>query len=299
MKQESSKSRMSESKSQSVGGHVRSAQEEKARLPPPAYFSAKGMLRDQEWIESYFSTVLQWPKTCTLSLQDRSLLGLAKAVAFNWEPGILNHTDLALRTCSTPDQITEVIKASAATIGLARLEMSAKAVEKTKHSRRAQFNPRLERALKAVRAYYLTVPSCFEHEIVNEDPDWFAELLTVARPAFESSPDVLAPKLRSLVCLAAAVAVGWNEGAKLYSAASRRFGATETQVSDVIRSIFKTSVSNAMAAGFRTPCHIPDLRGYQTMLRAYVEKGGLKKKRKDPLANSRSGSRCTSADPLS
>jgi alkylhydroperoxidase/carboxymuconolactone decarboxylase family protein YurZ len=272
---ESSKSRMSKPKSHSVGGRVRSAQDEKAQLPPPGYFSAKGMLRDQEWVESYFSTVLQWPRTCTISLQDRPLLGLAKAVAFSWEPGVLNHTDLALRTGSTPDQITEVIKASSATIGLARLEVSAKAVEKTKRSRRARFTPRLERALKPVRAYYLTVPSCFKYEIVVEDSEWFVNLLTVTRPAFDMSSDVLEPRVRSLVCLAAAGVVGWQEGVKLYSAASGRFGARRREIADVVKSVFKTSVSNAVSSGFRTPCHIPDLRGYRTILRAYFEKGAL------------------------
>jgi alkylhydroperoxidase/carboxymuconolactone decarboxylase family protein YurZ len=276
---------MPRSKSHSLSGHVRSAQEEKAPLPPPAYFSAKGMLRDQEWVDSYFSTVLQWPKTCTISLQDRPLLGLAKAVAFSWEPGILNHTDLALRTGSKPDQITEVIKASSATIGLARLEVSAKAVEKTKYSRRARFNARLERALKPVRAYYLTVPSCFKYEIVVEDSEWFVNLLTVTRPAFDMSSDVLKPRVRSLVCLAAAGVVGWQEGVNLYSAASERFGASRREIADVVKSVFKTSVSNAVASGFRTPCHIPDLSGYRTMLRAYVQKGALETKGKDSVVN--------------
>jgi alkylhydroperoxidase/carboxymuconolactone decarboxylase family protein YurZ len=267
----------------SLAKRTRNKAKNQSTLPAPDYFAAKGMLRDGEWVESYFSMVLQWPKTCTISLKDRQLVGLAKSLAFNWEPGILNHTDLALGTGSTPEQITEVIKATAATIGLARLEMAAKAAGKTEHSKRGRFNARFERALRPVRSYYLTVPSCFRHGIVVEDAEWFVEFLTAAHPAFDKSSDVLAPKVRSLVCLAAAAVEGWQEGIRLYSATSQRFGAKEDEISDVIKSVFKTAVSNAMAAGFRTPCHIPDLSGYRTMLRAYVEKGGLARKRGDPL----------------
>jgi alkylhydroperoxidase/carboxymuconolactone decarboxylase family protein YurZ len=277
------KRHFSKSKRQSIRTNARSASERKDLLPPPAYFSAKGMLRDREWIESYFTMVLQWPKTCTISLRGRQLVGLAKALAFNWEPGILNHTDLALRTGSTPEQITEVIKATAATIGLARLEMAARAVGKAKRSRLVRFDRQQVHALKAASSYYLKIPSCFKYGIIVEDSKWFAELLTASRPAFDMSSDVLEPKVRSLVCLAAAAVVGWQEGITLYSATSRRFGATRREIYDVIKSVFKTSVSNAMAAGFRTPCHIPELRGYRTMLRAYVEKGGLERKRRDPL----------------
>jgi alkylhydroperoxidase/carboxymuconolactone decarboxylase family protein YurZ len=241
------------------------------------------MLRDREWIESYFSVVLQWPKTCSISLADRQLVGLAKSLAFNWEPGILNHMDLALRTGSTPEQVTEVIKATAATIGLARLEIAVRSIQKTERSQRAPFNSSFEHVLKPATSYYLTVPSCLKHRIVVEDAEWFVEFLTAARPAFETSSNVLKPKVRSLVCLAAATVVGWQEGIRLYSATSRRFGARKGEISDVIKSVFKTAVSNAMAAGFRTPCHIPDLSGYRTMLRAYVEKSALATKRRDPI----------------
>jgi hypothetical protein len=60
-----------------------------------------------------------------------------------------------------------------------------------------------------------------------------------------------------------------------YSKAARRFGESQGNVDDVVKSVFKTSVSNAMAAGFRTPCHIPRLDRYRTILRRYVEEGAL------------------------
>ncbi len=259
-------------------------------LPAPDYLAAKGILRDQQWVESYFSMVLQWPKTCSISLRERQLVGLAKSLAFNWEPGILNHIDLALKTGSTPEQVTEVIKAAAAVVGLARLEMAVSAVSTVKRPDLDHLDSRLRNALKRVKIYFQTLPSCFMYEIILEDPEWLAELLTAARPAYDISPDVLAPKARSLVCLAAAAVMSWSDGTKLYSAASRRFGATNSEIHDVVKSVFKTAVSNAMAAGFRTPCHIPNLTRYRTMLSAYVENGGSKTKRDDdPLFRWQSG----------
>jgi alkylhydroperoxidase/carboxymuconolactone decarboxylase family protein YurZ len=142
----------------------------------------------------------------------------------------------------------------------------------------------LSKALKPVKAYYHTLPTCFRYKIVVEDPKWFLELLTAASPAYDTKSTVLESRVRSLVCLAAASVMGWKEGIQLYSATSRRFGATKGQVSDVIRSVFKTAVSNAVAAGFRTPCHVPDLSRYRTMLRAYVRKSALTTRRiSDPL----------------
>ena len=260
------------------------AEKWKDLLPAPNYFSAKGMTRDQDWVESYFSMILQWPETCSISLKDRHLVGLAKSVAFNWEPGILNHTDLALRTGSKPEQIAEVLKATAATLGLAELDKATQAMVAVKLSQLARLELCIRKSLEPVKAYYLTVPCCFRRKIVIEDSRWFVDLLTVAKPAYDLSSDVLEPRVRSLVCLAAAGVVGWQDGIKLYGAAARRFGATVKDAADVIKSVFKTTVSNAMAAGFRTPCHIPDLDNYQTILRAYVGKGALAEKRSsDPL----------------
>ncbi|OFX15247.1 hypothetical protein A3K71_02980 [archaeon RBG_16_50_20] len=253
-------------------------------LPAPDYFSAKGMMRDHDWLESYFSVVLQWPKTCTVSLKDRQLVGLAKSLAFNWEPGILNHTDLALKTGSTPEEVTEVIKATSATLGLAELDMTAQTKGTLKLSELPRLNSLVRKSLKAIESYYRTVPSCFRHKIVTEDPQWFLDFVSVTKPAYDLGTKVLDPKLRSLVCLAAAAVMNWQNGVRLYSASARRFGATERETFDVIRSVFKTAVSNAMAAGFRIPCHIPNLRGYRTILRAYVDKGALAgKRRRDPL----------------
>lgn len=249
-------------------------------LPLPDYFSAKGMLLDQRWVEAYISTVLQWPEACTLSTRERQLVGLAKSVAFSWEPGILNHTDLALRTGSSPEAISEVLKASSAAIGLALLDRALRALPSTTPDLSAR------RVLKPIGMYFGVIPSCFKRKVVLEDREWLKGLVVVSQPACDTRPGIIPPRLRALVCLAVAAVLGWEDGIHLYGRAARRFGATGGEISDVTKSVFKTAVSNAMAAGFRTPCHIPRLEEYRTILSAYVEGGALAKRKSDRLAKS-------------
>jgi len=240
------------------------------------------MLSDHEWTQAYISLVLQWPKTCKIPSRERHLIGLAKALAFAWEPGILNHTDLALKMGYTPEQIAEVMKAVSVTLGLARLAAVSDSMGENR-----RLDPGTVRALSGVKSYFGVVPSLFKQRLVTEDRSWLDDLLVVTRPAWEAGPGALDPKLRALACLAASACAGWKEGTKLYSQAAKRFGATEKDTADVIRSVFKTTVSNSMAAGFRTPCHIPSLERYQTILSAYVSKGALTNKRTDPLLRPR------------
>src|SRR5208283_3093820 len=129
----------------------------KTELPTPGYFSAKGLLHDPDWVDSYLSIVLQWPSACTISVEDRQLIGLAKSVAFMWEPGILNHTDLALETGSTPEQVTETIKTVASVVGLANLDRALKAQGTL---RKLDSKKRIR--LKKVSDYFGKVPECFK-----------------------------------------------------------------------------------------------------------------------------------------
>jgi alkylhydroperoxidase/carboxymuconolactone decarboxylase family protein YurZ len=259
----------------------RRTQEAKDELPLPEYFAASGMLRDRDWVESYISMVLQWPKSCTIPTNERHLIGLAKALAFAWEPGILNHTDLALATGFRTSQVNEAIKAASATLGLAELDRATAALGRMKRGK-------IDRVvLKPVANFFGAVPPFLRHRMVIEDRKWFRSLLTVARPAYDTEETLLDPRLRALICLAASAVVGWGDGTYLYSAAAKRFGASEKDTSDVIRSVFKTTVSNAMASGFRTPCHVPNLKKYRTLLKAYVENGALMKSTKGDPLNSR------------
>jgi alkylhydroperoxidase/carboxymuconolactone decarboxylase family protein YurZ len=248
-----------------------------APLPVPEYFGAKGMLRDRKWVESYYSIVLQWPKGCTLSTQERNLIGLAKSLAFNWEPGILNHTDLALRSGLRPEAVSEVLRTAAVIIGLAQLDKTASALPV------ARLRQRDQAKFATVRRYFGEVPQFLEHDVILDDPKWLEELLVVAEPAWHRGNAIISQKTRSLICLAVASVMGWKEGIGLYKKVSMGSGSTAAEVEDVVKSVFKTAVSNAMAAGFRTPCHIPSLEKYKTILSAYVESGALAKRMFDPL----------------
>lgn len=262
---------------------AKSAKEKLARteLPTPGYFSAKGLLRDPGWVDSYLSIVLQWPQSCTVAIEDRQLIGLAKSLAFMWEPGILNHTDLALETGIKPEQITETVKVVSSVVGLANLDKAVESMGSV-----TSLDAKKRKVLAPVKKYFGLIPSIFKQKLVVEDLDWLNDLLAVTRPAYYSRDRVIHPKLRAYVALAAASVVGWDEGITLYARVATRFGAKRVEIHDVVKSVFKTSVSNLMAAGFRSPCHIPRLDKYSTILSSYVENGALSKRRVDALSSS-------------
>ncbi len=247
----------------------------KTELPTPGYFSAKGLLHDPQWVDSYISLVLQWPKSCTIAVDGRQLIGLAKSLAFMWEPGILNHTDLALETGFKPEQITEALKVASAVVGLANLDKAVKGFGTATHVDRKKHN-----AFDKIEKFFGTIPEVFMRIVIVEDPVWLEDLLAVTLPAYDNRSEIISPRLRTYVALATASVVGWEEGIRLYGNTAQSFGATEKEVHDVVKSVFKTSVSNSMAAGFRTPCHIPRLEQYSTILSSYVENGAFSQKRK-------------------
>ena len=244
----------------------------------PGYFSARGLLKDPDWVDSYLSIVLQWPSSCTIKVEDRQLIGLAKSLGFMWEPGILNHTDLALETGSTPEQVTETIRTTAAVVGLADLDRALRS-----QGTFAKLDSKKSKVLRKVSSYFGTVPPNFRRKMIFEDSDWLKDFLNVVSPAYESSSIVLNPSVRAMISLAACSVVGWEEGIAMYSKAALRFGAKGSEIHDVIKSVFKTSVSNSMASGFRSPCHIPNLERYRTILSSYVENGALAKRNGDRL----------------
>ncbi len=235
------------------------------------------MLRDADWVDAYISAVMQWPKDCTLSTKDRQLVGLAKSLASSWEPGILNHTDLALASGSGAEAVSEVLRATSIVVGLANLDRATQGMTTCVPRKRAAL------LLKPLREYFGSIPEVFTRELVLEDIEWLRRLLTVTKPAYDSRTEVIDPRLRSLVCLAAASVMGWGDGVRSCSRSAEKFGATKGEVADVVKSVFKTSVSNAMAAGFRTPCHIPRLDRYRTILSAYAAAGALEVKGPEPL----------------
>jgi alkylhydroperoxidase/carboxymuconolactone decarboxylase family protein YurZ len=196
-----------------------------------------------------------------------------------WEPGILNHTDLALETGFTREQITEVVKVVSAVVGLANLD---KAVRRKRTA--PYLDAKRKKALNRVYKYFGRIPIVLRKIIVLEDLGWLSDLLAVTRPAYDDRDEIIQPKVRAYVALAAASVVGWEDGISLYPRVALRFGAKSVEIHDIIKSVFKTSVSNSMAAGFRSPCHIPTLEKYSTILSSYVEKGALSKRKADMLS---------------
>jgi alkylhydroperoxidase/carboxymuconolactone decarboxylase family protein YurZ len=190
----------------------------------------------------------------------------------------LNHTDLALETGSTPEQVTETIRTVASVVGLADLDKALKARGSVK-----RLDSKTRNALKKVSDYFGKVPECFKRRLVFEDPAWLNDLLKVTSPAYDLNSEIMNPRLRAFVALAAAAVVGWGEGISMYSKVAVRFGAKKSETDDIIKSVFKTSVSNSMACGFRTPCHVPNLEQYRTILSSYVESGALSKRNGDRL----------------
>ena len=172
------------------------------------------------------------------------------------------------------------------TIGLAQLD-STLPVENTPERTVVPDVLRATELLGPVEEFFGQVPPLFRHSLLLKDRRWFSDFIIVTRPSYDIRKDVIGPRTRALVCLAAAAVLGWQNGVREYRIAAERFGAPARDADDVVKSVFKTAVSNAMAAGFRTPCHIPHLDRYRTILRTYVEEGALLGKGGDPLTSHR------------
>ncbi|MEM3387642.1 MAG: hypothetical protein QXN08_08270 [Nitrososphaerales archaeon] len=230
----------------------------KIGMPVPPYLWAKGLIDDSEWVNAYIMSVLNWPHSCTLTAKEKHLIGLGKAVAYLWEPGVLIHVDQALSAGANEAEINDAIRISSLIIGLADLDYTLQQLnfEYQDHAKSFGYTNQINLPAKMLA-------------FLDFDPKWFQDFLTTIKIIFQKTS--LEERLQNLLCLAVSAVKGWKHGIQVFSERALKNGATSSEVTQVIASVFKTAVSTSMQVGFRYPCYTPDMSKYRLIIDSYMK----------------------------
>jgi AhpD family alkylhydroperoxidase len=243
-------------------------QSKKSEMPAPPYLWAKGLLDNLEWVDSYIKSVLSWPNNCTLTIKERHLIGLGKAVAYLWEPGVLIHLDQALNSGADLKEVNDTIRVAAITAGLADLDNALQQLSSS--------GLRYIGKKKAKARYDIPLPKNII-DFLAFDQELLESFLNTVRIIFEKTS--LEARLQQLICLAVSSIKSWKHGVEVHSKLAAEAGATQEEIIYVVVSVFKTRVSIAMQVGFRYPCYTPDMSKYRLIYDSYVKsrsKAGVK-----------------------
>jgi len=244
-------------------------QNKKSGMPAPPYLWAEGLLDDSEWVNSYIKSVLSWSESCTLTTKERHIIGLGKAIAYLWEPGVLIHIDQALKSGANLREVNDTIRVSAITAGLADLDFALQQLNSLGLNHPNQKEKTNDRCAIPLSKNIIT--------FLSWDEKLFENFLKTVRIIFEKT--ALEARLQQLVCLAVSSVKGWKHGIRVHSKLAAKAGATREEIMHVVVSVFKTGVSTSMQVGFRYPCYTPDMSKYRLIYDSYVRsraKAGVK-----------------------
>ena len=90
--------------------------EESGRVPE--IYRVKALADNPDWLELLHNSIFRWPRLCSLDEKTKELVGLAKSIAYLWEPGVLTNIEGALEAGATPDEITEAILVASNDLGI-------------------------------------------------------------------------------------------------------------------------------------------------------------------------------------
>lgn len=236
----------------------------KVGMPSPPYLWAEGLLDDDEWINAYIGAVLSWPKSCSLTVKERHLIGLGKAIAYLWEPGVLIHIDQALKSDATLREVNDAVRVAAVTAGLADLDNLLRQLD-------VDVCPIYSDSPLNLELGNIRLPAKMT-ALLNFDQQWFQDFLTTVGVVFRKTS--LDKRTQYLICLAVSAVKRWTYGVKVFSELAAEVGATRSEVVQVIASVFKTAVSTSMQVGFRYPCYTPDMNRYRLICDSYRRSRG-------------------------
>jgi alkylhydroperoxidase/carboxymuconolactone decarboxylase family protein YurZ len=242
-------------------------------MPAPSYIHEEGMLNDSDWLESYIRSVLMWPQDCKFDLKTRHLIGLAKAIAYFWEPGVLIHVDQALANGASRKEITDTIRIASVTVGLADLENSLKTICEMKLiNSNYKFSQKeseiFSKVFKDAEKTLVFLSQIHKSNFQIKDNKWLSLLYKTSRILYKKTE--LDSKTQQFICIAVSAIRHWVQGLHIFGRNAIRKGASEKEISDVVNSTFKTGTSTSMQVGFRCPCFVPDMKKYVTIADHYL-----------------------------
>jgi alkylhydroperoxidase/carboxymuconolactone decarboxylase family protein YurZ len=239
----------------------------------PEIYRVKALADNPDWLNLLHNSIFRWPPLCSLDEKTKELVGIAKSIAYLWEPGVLTNIEGALDGGATSDEITETILVASTISGFANAEkvISAVPAQLTKPSLRRSLQEAREarRIHDDARKTTGSVPALYRSRLMLANVDWLAAIHRSTKILY--SHERLDPRSKALIRLAASAAKGWERGIQEHSRLALKSGATMREITDVLASVYKTTASIAIQVGFGVPCSIPENQGYK-LLRDHYSK---------------------------
>ncbi len=239
----------------------------------PEIYRVRAFADHADWLKFVDEYIFRWPKSCSLDEKTKELVGLAKSIAFLWEPGVLTNTEGALEAGAASGEIVEAILVASTVSGLADVEaaLCAGSAQLTEAGSRrsADQDRQIQQVHEDARKTIGSIPELYTSKLMVENADWLAAIHRSTK--IQYSPGTLDRRTKALVSLAASAAKGWDRGIREHVSLALRSGATIREITDVLASVYKTSASISIQIGFGVPCSIPGIHGFK-LLRDYYSK---------------------------
>jgi AhpD family alkylhydroperoxidase len=237
----------------------------------PEIYRVRAFADNAKWLKLVDKYIFRWPESCSLDEKTKELVGLAKSIAYRWEPGVLTNIEGALEAGASSDEITEAILAASTVSGLADVERALDAspaqLTRARSSPSSNMNRRVRKIYDDARKTIGSIPEIYTSKLMNENSDWLVAIYRSAKIQYNPGP--LGRRTKALVCLAASAAKGWGRGIREHSSLALKSGATMREITDVLASVYKTAASIGIQVGFGVPCSIPENHGLK-LIRDYL-----------------------------
>jgi AhpD family alkylhydroperoxidase len=240
----------------------------------PEIYRVKALADNPSWLRLLHGTVFQWPKSCSLDEKTKELVGLAKSIGHLWEPGILTNIEGAIEAGATPEEISETILVASIVVGLSNIEHALQAghfdkISEYQENTLTTSDDQRKQVFDDALTSMGQIPELYRFTILAENMDWLMPIHTSSKMCY--SQGALERKTKALVCLGASAAKQWDKGVQDHARSALAVGATPKEIADVLCSIYKTSVSIGVQAGFGVPCSIPEMSGFKLLKDHYAK----------------------------
>ena len=233
----------------------------------PEIYQVRALADNSRWLKLLDSFVFRWPRSCSLDEKTKELVGLAKSIAYLWEPGVLTNIEGALEAGAKADEITEAILVASTVSAFANAEKAL--CTASVHLEESAPSSSVINDAEVLAIYddagrtIGSIPELYTSKLLVENVDWLGAIHQSTK--IQYSHECLDQKTKALVRLAASAAKGWERGIREHSSLALSSGATRREITDVLASIYKTTASIGVQVGFGVPCSIPEIQGFKLL----------------------------------
>jgi len=239
----------------------------------PEIYRVRAFADNAKWLKLVDKYIFRWPQSCSLDEKTKELVGLAKSIAYLWEPGVLTNIEGALEGGAASDEIVEAILVASTISGLADVERALCVGSAQLTGAGSAPSTDMDRQIQEIhddaRKTIGSIPELYTAKLMIENADWLAAIHQSTKVQY--SLGTLDRRTKALVCLAASAAKGWDRGIREHFSLALKSGATVKEITDVLASVYKTAASIGIQVGFGVPCSIPEIPGFK-LLRDYYSK---------------------------